>query len=170
MNSREEQRSSRQRRAPSVGRLMHELGNDLVWDVLRSLARAPKRVSAIAEELGSEMSAVSKRLKLLSTLGLVEYKRDKNNHVFRVNRDRVKRRPGFVIAEVRASEGATVIISLPLPLPTAASVSPARPMPETREVRRRPGDDAGNRASSEPPDAGAKEAARRRRAAGNTHR
>ncbi|MCP3902754.1 MAG: winged helix-turn-helix transcriptional regulator [Planctomycetes bacterium] len=96
----------------SIAGAMRDLGRDIHLEILSSLARSRKSVRDLSEEVELALSDVSKSLRQLQQYGLVEYRRDKNRHIYRLT-DRVTVRNDetqYVELTVSALDGSTLTI------------------------------------------------------------
>jgi len=99
-------------RSLSIIALMHELGTELPWSVLSTLAAGNQCVGRIAESLGIPQTYVSKSLRRLGTLGLVRYSREGNRHVYHINQEQVAiRSNGELELALRSTDGSRIALT-----------------------------------------------------------
>ena len=96
-------------RCESLTDAMHQLGQDIHWEVLACVAFTSRTVSEIADELELDLTTVSKSLKKLRSFGLVRSTRAGVHHYQSVNSDVVMvRSPTEVVARLRNEHGETI--------------------------------------------------------------
>jgi DNA-binding transcriptional ArsR family regulator len=94
----------------SIAGAMRDLGRDIHLEILSSLARSRRCVQDLADDIELSLSDVSKSLRQLQQYGLVEYRRDKNRHIYRLTNRVTVRDDEHVELTVSALDGSTLTI------------------------------------------------------------
>ena len=109
-------RETRAHTAVSIQGLLHMLSCPRRYEIIRCLTDQEKDVSTIVRDLDLYPSEVSSHLRLLRTQGLVEMRKEKTRHFYRVNRSILHSRVNKLLElRARGEDGAWLRIGIPLP-------------------------------------------------------